>query len=226
MIAADQPTIFPSGQIRVVMSSVDDGSMKDGVDLLTPDAQKNRTAFLSRHHLPVDQTAIFAASFDSSNYCRYQEAQPGIHIGVDALVTNVTGLPILLPLADCTGAVLYDPVHRALMVSHLGRHSTEQLGAKKSVNFMQDRFDTDLSTLLVWLSPSPNGKDYPLWAFDNRSFTDVLSEQLVAAGVATQHIEINPIDTASHPNYFSHSQYLQGKQAVDGRYAIVAILEE
>jgi hypothetical protein len=40
MIAADQPTIFPSGQIRVVMSSVDDGSMKDGVDLLTPDAQK------------------------------------------------------------------------------------------------------------------------------------------------------------------------------------------
>ena len=45
MIAADQPTIFPR-TVRVVVSSVDDGSMKDGINLLTPEAVESRDQIL------------------------------------------------------------------------------------------------------------------------------------------------------------------------------------
>ncbi len=224
MIALDQPSIFPAN-VRVGLSSRDDGSMKDGVELMTIDAIRNREKFLEfLDMMSAQKAAIFAASFDSDDYCRYQLATPGLAVGVDAVATNEINQPILVPLADCTGAVLYDPEHHALMVSHLGRHSTEQFGGEKSVMYMQEKFGTDPAKLLVWLSPSPNGTDYPLWAFDNRSFNDVLTEQFVMAGVKPENIEASMVDTVTNPNYFSHSQFLRGQQSIDGRYAIAAQL--
>lgn len=224
MIASDQPRIFAGLPLRVALSSVDDGSMKDGTELVTVTATANRQRFLENLGFPIEKTAVFVATFDGEDYCRYQLAQPGIAIGVDAVATSEIGQPILLSLADCTGAVLYDTEHRALMVSHLGRHSTEQFGGEKSVAYMQKTFKSDPSKLLVWLSPSPNGIDYPLFAFQNRSFSDVLIEQLQSAGVMRDSIEVSRSDTVKNPDYFSHSEYLKGRQAIDGRYAIAAML--
>ena len=223
MITVDQPSIFPAN-VRVGLSSVDDGSMKDGTDLLTPKAIHSREIFLDKLDMFSQNAAIFAASFDGDDYCRYKIATPGLSIGFDAAATDKVDQPILVPLADCTGAVLYDPEHHALMVSHLGRHSTEQFGGEKSVAYMAEVFASNPAKLLVWLSPSPNGNDYPLWKFDNRSFTDVLLEQFQKAGVKPGHIEASKIDTATDPNYFSHSQFLKGAQDIDGRYAIAAQL--
>jgi copper oxidase (laccase) domain-containing protein len=111
------------------------------------------------------------------------------------------------------------------MVSHLGRHSTEQHGAIKSVEYMTVAYGSSADDILVWLSPSPNGEDYPLWAFANRSFNSVLNEQFAAAGITPDHIESSPVDTVSSLEYYSHSEYLKGNRSVDGRYAIVAMLQ-
>lgn len=224
MIAADQSSIFPD-TVSVAVSSVEDGSMKDGVELMTPEAVQNRAAFLERLRMPPAQAAVHFADFSTSDFCVYKEVVPGLMPGVDAASTQQPNQPILLPLADCVGAVLYDPVRHVLMVSHLGRHSTEQQGGVKSVEYMTRRYGAKPNDLLVWLSPSPNGTDYPLWAFQNRSFVAVLTEQLQTAGVQPQHIQASTVDTATNPHYFSHSQYLKGQQAVDGRYAIVAMLK-
>lgn len=224
MIAGDQPTIFPAAIVAAV-SSIEDGSMKDGEDLLTADAIANREKFLRSQQLNPDHTAVFFASFDTEDYCRYKEAAPGLMPGIDAVSTNRRGQPILLPLADCVGAVIYDPNQCALMVSHLGRHSTEQLGAMQSIAYMTKQYGSQPQDLLVWLGPSPNGDAYPLWKFDNRGFTEVLYEQLVGAGVERGRIEISQVDTSTNPHYFSHSQFLKGRQAADGRYAIVAMLK-
>lgn len=223
MIAADQPTIFPD-HVRVVVSSVGDGSMKDGVELLTPEAVRHRRNFLQRYNMPVRQTAVIYADFITEDFCHYEQATPGLMPGVDGASTGQSGQPILLPIADCVATVLYDPVHHAVMVSHLGRHSTEQYGGVKSVKYMTTTYGSRPSDLLVWLGPSPNGHEYPLRAFDQRSFTDVLTEQLVTAGVRHDNIQISQVDTATNPQYFSHSQFLKGQQDVDGRYAVAAIL--
>lgn len=223
MIAADQPTIFP-GNVVVGLSSTNDGSMKDGEDLQTPEAVQNRAAFLAKLGMSPDRAAVFYADFTTDSYCQYAEARAGLMPGLDGVSTAEPGQPILLPLADCVGTVLYDPVHRALMVSHLGRHGTEQFGGTKSVEYMTARYGSHPSDLLVWLGPSPNGTDYPLYAFDNRSFIDVLTEQLHGTGVVSRHIEVSAVDTSTNPHYFSHSQYLRGMQSTDGRYAIAAML--
>lgn len=223
MIVTNQPSIFPAN-VRVGLSSISDGSMKDGEELLTPDAVRNREAFLAMLAMQPERAAIFYADFTTDDYCRYGEAAPGLMPGYDGVSTARPGQPILLPLADCAGTVLYDPAHHALMVAHLGRHSTEQYGGVKVVEYMTRLYDTDPAELLVWLGPSPNSDDYPLHAFSNRSFTDILTEQLRSAGVMTSHIEVSTVDTATNPDYFSHSQYLKGLQTTDGRYAIAAVL--
>lgn len=221
MIAADQPSIFPTN-VRVGLSSMSDGSMKDGEELLTPDAGRNREAFLVKLAMQPEQAAIFYADFTTDDYCRYGEAASGLMPGYDGVSTAQPGQPILLPLADCAGTVLYDPAHHALMVAHLGRHSTEQYGGVKGIECMSKMYGTNPAELLVWLGPSPNSDDYPLHAFGDRSFADVLTEQLRSAGVTNAHIEVSTVDTTANPHYFSHSQYLKGLQLTDGRYAIAA----
>lgn len=223
MIAADQPTIFPKNVV-VVVSSVEDGSMKDGVDLMTPSAIKNRTDFLQKCGMQPDCAAVHFADFSTDDYCIYEEAHTGLMSGVDGVSTQAIDQPILLPLADCVGAIIYDPEHHAIMISHLGRHSTEQFGGRKSVEYMTRQYGSKPQELLVWLGPSPNSNDYPLWSFGNRSFISVLTEQLQDAGVQLQNIEVSRIDTATNPDYFSHSQFLQGKQDIDGRYAVAAMI--
>ena len=223
MITSDQPTIFPSN-VRVAVSSVSDGSMKDGVDLMTSDAVHNREAFLRRIDMSPTRTAVFYADYETEDFCRYKEAAAGLMPGADGVSTQQPGQPILLPIADCVATVLYDPVHRAVMVSHLGRHSTEQYGGIKSVECMTKQYGSRPADVLVWLGPSPNGDDYPLRAFHGRSFTDVLTEQLRAAGVSDNNIEVSQVDTSTNPQYFSHSQFLKGRQDVDGRYAVAVMI--
>lgn len=210
----------------VGLSSVADGSMKDGEDLLAPDAVRSRETFLAKLAMDPAQVAIFYADFTTDDYCRYAEARAGLLPSLDGVSTTMPDRPILLPLADCVGTVLYDPAHHALMVAHLGRHSTEQFGGVRTVEYMATHYGSRPSDLLVWLGPSPNGADYPLHAFDNRSFVEVLTEQLTSAGVAREHLEVSQVNTATDSNYFSHSQYLHGRQAVDGRYAIAATLNK
>ena len=223
MIKADQPTIFP-GTVRVAVSSIEDGSMKDGGDLMTPEVIRYREAFLQSVGMPPAETAVFFADYQTEDFCHYETAKPGLMPGVDAASTSQSEQPMLLPIADCVATVLYDQVNHAIMVSHLGRHSTEQYGGVKSVEYMTITYGSRTTDLLVWLGPSPNGEDYPLHAFDNRSLTDVLTEQLVHSGVQFDNIEVSQVDTSTNPHYFSHSQFLKGQQLTDGRYGVAAMI--
>lgn len=223
MITADQPTLFPD-TVRVAVSSVSDGSMKDGVDLLTADAISNRQKFLEKLDMAPEQTAVFCADFETEDFCHYAEARSGLMPGCDGISTNRINQPILLPIADCVATVLYDPTHHAIMISHLGRHSTEQYGGQKSVEYMKECYGSNPGELLVWLGPSPNGTDYPLHAFNHRSFIDVLTEQLMHAGIQLNNIEASSVDTVTNKSYFSHSEFLKGNRTADGRYAITTVL--
>ncbi len=223
MIASDQPTVFPAN-VRVAVSSIADGSMKDGRELLTPEAIHNRQQFLQRQGMPSDHTAVFYADFETEDFCHYASAHPGLMPGCDGVSTDRINQPILLPIADCVATVLYDPIHHAVMISHLGRHSTEQYGGTKSVKYMTKTYGSRPEELLVWLAPSPNGTDYPLHAFDNRSFINVLTEQLACSGVRPDSIEVSSVDISTNPHYFSHGQFLKGQQATDGRYAVAAMI--
>lgn len=235
MIEIDQPTIFGT-QVMTGLSSVDDGNMRfgRGDDNETRD---NRIQFLTQLGIDPTQATLLQVSYENNtDFTRYQVLDddtlgegmldPVSDIEADALVVSRPEHAIFLPLADCVGAIIYDPVAQILMVSHLGRHSVEMNGGFKCVRYLQQEFGSVPTDLKIWLSPAVGDDSYPLHAFDNRGLQDVVIEQLQRAGVASEQLEVSDNDTAEDENYFSHSEYLAGTQLTDGRFAIVAMMPD
>lgn len=213
--------------IEIILSTTADGSMRSS---LSPEPEIHDTAtqrFLTRHHIERSHATLLRLSYDSDDFCRYYEVLPA-EAGAgftkpqdtvaDALVTRQHQAALFLPIADCIGAVLYHPPTRTLMLSHLGRHNLEQQGGTKSVEYLA-KFGVVPDELLVYLSPAASKKQYPLYAFGNRSLHDVAVEQLFAAGVPRSNITIDARDTVTDPDFFSHSAALRGEKQ-PGRHAI------
>ena len=235
MIEFDQPKIFRD-KIVAALSSAEDGDMKFGT-LSDAEVQANRDRFLASIEVDPTQTTLLWVSYDDTTdftrYTVFDEDQQGegvlspfSSVAADAAVVTRPGHGVILPLADCVGAIIYDPFEGVMMVSHLGRHSVEQDGAKKSIEFLLEEFDSKPDNLLVWLSPSVGSDTYPLDTFDGRSLQDVIVEGFLAAGVDPDNIEASAIDTAESQEYFSHSEYLAGNRDQDGRFAIVAMMRD
>ena len=209
-----------------------DGSMSKAVD----DEQrfKNRQAFLGRNGISTEQTALVHLSYDTKDFRRYytitaDQGGDGIispsSITADALFTESKNVALLLPIADCIGAVIYDPTLQILGLAHLGRHNLLQSGGTGIVAYMVDEFGSQSANLHVWLSPAAGRENYPLYDFDNRSLHEVALEQLLAGGVASENITIDTRDTTTDTTLFSHSEFLKGNRELDGRQAVVAMMK-
>lgn len=218
------------------VSTVSDGNMAVRQDQTNrAEVIENRSAFLAKLDIKMQNCTRVTTTYGGENYLRYFEVDEsnkneGMFDGkvliADALVTRQTGHALFLPLADCVGAIIFDPTKQILMLSHIGRHSLEQFGGRKSVEFLINKYDCRSEDLLVWLTPAPGPEKYPLFAFDNRSFKDVVFEQLQSAGITISNITDDPVDTTNDARYYSHSEFLAGRQDDDGRYAIVAMMRQ
>lgn len=227
------PKVSLHSDLNIAVSTVRDGIMRALGESEESKVEANRKNFLANNGIMPSQTALVKVVYEGSDYCRYaavSEADSGNGITGratqvnDALATQAKGLAILLPLADCIGAVLYDVRLKVLMVSHLGRHSLEQYGATNSVKYMTSRFGSSSDDIVAWLSPAAGGDNYPLYSFENRSMHDVATRQLLMGGVSPGSIKLSPVDTTLDENYFSHSEYKKGNRPIDGRFAIVAMI--
>lgn len=234
MIKYDQPTIF-GDKLIVAVSSIENGPMNfKGND---PDeVQNNRIFFLEEAGGidPLTATLVQVTYEDTTDFTRYKIIEddnvgegilePVSNLEADALVATRPDQALFLPLADCVGAVIYDPKNEILMVSHLGRHSIEQDGGNKSIEYLVEQFDSMPSDLLIWLSPAAGSENYPLNMFGGKGMHEVVVDQMCRAGVDQNTIEVSHIDTTDSPNYYSHSEFLKGEQPDNGRFAIVAMM--
>ncbi|MBW7882019.1 MAG: peptidoglycan editing factor PgeF [Caldilineaceae bacterium] len=166
--------------------------------------------------------------------------------GSDGLITDATALPLVLVFADCVPVLLYDAEHHALGICHAGWRGTVNGAAAATLWAMQAAYDTDPAQVTACLGPSigpesyevgdevvslalahlqhadqlfyyPNGPEqrpyFDLWAANR--------QQLVAAGVLPDHIEISGIDTARNTaDFFSH----RAEQGRCGLFSMVAWL--
>lgn len=219
-------------QVFISASRVSDGSMKPAFNDVQI-VQNNRTLFLAKNDIAPENTTLLRLEYGGDDYCRYlslDESNQGNGItrestvDVDALVVTRPHHALLLPLADCIGAVLHDPTTNTLMLSHLGRHNIEQMGGTKSVEYLASRYKVNPADLHVWLSPAAGKDAYPLHAFNNKGLHEVAIEQLLAAGVPRTNIDTSPIDTTKDRDYFSHSEFLKGNRPTDGRFCVIAVM--
>ena len=121
----------------------------------------------------------------------------------DGLVTKRKDVGLLLPLADCVGAVVFDTKKGILGLLHAGRHNVEQRGPEKFIKFLCDDYECNPSDLKVYFSPC--AQNYQIHALDNQKMADAVFEQLVKAGVLPENIENPGIDTVTDDNYPSCS---------------------
>ncbi len=218
--------------LLIGISSLADGSMSKAVT--QEEKRTNRSKFLAAYGLKPEQAILVHMTYDSDDYCRYlsvgaEQAGDGItqepSFIADALFTNEKNVAFLLPVADCIGAVLYDPNKQVIGLAHLGRHNLEQNGGAAIVRYMATEFGTDPGVVQVWLSPAAGRGNYPLHGFDNRSLHEVALEQLMAAGVNLEHISVDNRDTTTDHSFFSHSEFLKGNRASDGRQAVICMMK-
>lgn len=229
----DQPICFPENVVAAV-SSVRDGNMKFGRG--DDDATRhNRLRWLSSLGIPSDDATLVQVSYETDTFTRYrivteEDKGQGIdapisRLAADALITTNAGHALFLPLADCVGAVVYDGLNHVLMVTHLGRHSIEEDGARASIAFLIDNFASDPADLTIWLSPSVGKHSYPLEKLNGKSLQEVAVEGFMEMGVLRTNIETSKTDTAKSQDYFSHSEYQRSNRDFDGRFAIVAMMK-
>ncbi|MDB5179498.1 MAG: Protein of hypothetical function [Candidatus Saccharibacteria bacterium] len=221
--------------VFVATSTVADGSMFNSDDPGDQKVVENRRVFLAAHDITLEQSTRMRITFDSDDFCRYAEVTDTnksdgmygtLEIPYDALVVTEPNHALFLPAADCICATFYDPVHHVLGLAHLGRHSLEQQGGMKFVEYLKIHYDSDPKEMKVWLGPAPGKDVYPIWALDNKGMKEVTFEQLHTAGILDDNIIDNPAETDKDQNYFSYSEFLKGQREIDGDHAMVAIMRK
>jgi len=223
--------------VVVATSYVADGTMNDRANPSNPTLIAHRAHWLASQGISIDDAVRVRITYDEpeNDYCRYREVGSlekgsGMYDGsiqpADALVATEPGVALFLPIADCVATTFYDDVHDVLMLSHLGRHSLEQQGGVKSVEYLKEHYGVNPTTLKVWLSATVNKEVYPIFKLDNKGMKEALYEQLLSIGVVAAHITDNTDDTATDPRYYSHSEFLKGHKPEDGTYAMVCMMRK
>ena len=244
MIAADQPVCFPPN-LLVAVSSKDDGTMLNRIrGRHVAEIVNNRRRFCDQIGITYDEVVYHVISYDQAqtfdtiaevtetDTTRYNSEGTF----ADALYTEMAGVGLFLPVADCIATVIYDPKRRALMLAHLGRHSTVAQLMTRAIRYFVER-GSQAKDLQIWMSPSITQKNYRMEYFDHTNDTNwhnfcrqtadgiYLDMQgfnrslAIRAGVPGDNIFISPIDTADDSNYFSHSAGDTG-----GRIAVVTMM--
>ncbi len=139
----------------------------------------------------------------------------------DGMVTQTHGFILCVGIADCAAVLLYDPENQVIAALHSGWKGTHGNIVQGGINDMSKKFGTKASSLLAYISPCASGERYVVredvaqlftapalqrlnddeYLFDNRLR---ITEQLLAAGVKAQHIEVAAGCTISDERYHSH----------------------
>src|SRR5688500_2605839 len=108
MITPDQPTIFNNVRLTTAVSSKTDGNMKYG---LTEDAAKNLELFIEKiEGQAASNVAVMFVNdpvgWDIVHEVTLADAtgmlEPEARVHADAFITDIPGILMVLPTADCT----------------------------------------------------------------------------------------------------------------------------
>lgn len=243
MIANDQPTCFPD-DVVVRVSARDDGTVLDrAIGVHNGSIVSNRTEFCRKTGIDYGDVAYQRIIYDDKRtYALIAEVDDGSttkftsEVVADALCTTAPNVGLFLPVADCVATVLYDPKRRALAIAHLGRHSSYAKLAQKVAAWFAGG-GSNLSDVIVWMSPHAQKESYKLEWFDRADdpdWSDFYTQKedgyylnlagynarlLENAGIPARNIHISQIDTTTNSGYFSH---MQGEHS--GRIGVIAMM--
>lgn len=157
---------------------------------------------------------------------------PGRDIdGVDALITDVAGLGLMIQQADCQAVMLYDPQRPAVGIAHSGWRGSVANIIAKTVVAMQSAYGSDPASMYAAVSPSLGPccgefvnhqdelpEDFQRYQVKENHFDfwAISHAQLVETGLLPHRISVARICTVCDPRFFSYR-----RDKVTGRNASV-----
>ncbi|OGO77693.1 MAG: hypothetical protein A2Y23_10275, partial [Clostridiales bacterium GWB2_37_7] len=75
-------------------------------------------------------------------------------VNIDALITNVVGIPMITYYADCVPVFILDPIKKAVGLVHSGWKGTTQKIAVKTIEKMRQTYGTRPQDCLIGIGPS------------------------------------------------------------------------
>ncbi len=184
----------------------------DDANLVAENRQRIRRTFsfsalVAAHQVHGDQVAVV-------------KEDPGVDInGVDALVSEVRGIGLMIQQADCQAVLLYDPSRPAVGIAHSGWRGSVANIIGKTVAVMGAEFGSDPAGMLAAVSPSlgpccgefvNHRKELPeaCQAFQVRpnhfDFWAISRYQLEEAGILAERISIAGLCTVCDSRFFSY----------------------
>lgn len=156
--------------------------------------------------------------------------KPRSYTDVDGMVTNVPGLTLATFYADCVPLYFYDPVHRAIGLSHSGWRGTVGKIGKVTVETMTREYGTRTEDVIAAIGPSICQECYEVsadvieqfrGAFEEKDWNDLFyakengkyqlnlwkaNEKIfLEAGILPEHISLSNLCTCCNPKFlFSH----------------------
>jgi len=141
----------------------------------------------------------------------------------DALITNQRAIMLTILTADCVPILLFDPIKRVVGAIHAGWRGTQQQIALKTVQKMQEVFNSNPKDIIASIAPSIGECCYEVdWsvaqhfktiphAFTKKNQKYMLNlpfinqQQLLQSGLLKSNIELSNICTACNvEEYFSY----------------------
>jgi hypothetical protein len=170
---------------------------------------------------------------------------PHYREAADAMITNVSGLVLIIRIADCIPVLFYDPVQKAVGIAHAGWRGTLKKIAAKTVELLIDRYNSNPANILVGIGPGigpccyeVDGKVRSLYEenissggrlFEEREGKIYLNiweanrSQLLDIGIKEKNIELAGLCTSCNPQtFFSHRR----DKGRTGRFAALIGLKE
>ena len=151
--------------------------------------------------------------------------------GIDAMVTDIPGILLMVQVADCVPLLFYDPKRKVIAATHAGWRGTVLKIAKNTVDTMIKQYRSDPTHIYVGIGPSigpccyevgrevlreaskdliktRNGKNYfDLW--------EANKSQLIETGIPASNIEVSQLCTLCNSDTFFSSRAGGG---VTGRF--------
>jgi YfiH family protein len=190
-----------------------------------------RHGFSTRSHGPLEKldaeinAAFVAAGFPMADAIHAEQphgnrAQAvyvplGIRVpDVDALVTSVPRMPLVVRVADCGPVYFYDPVQKVIAVAHSGRKGTEGNIVRETINCMRETYTTLPENLIVQLGPCIRPPHYEI------DFAAEIGRQARACGVHHYH-DCGTCTASNLDRYYSY----RAEKGKTGRMWAVFMIE-
>lgn len=138
----------------------------------------------------------------------------------DGMMTDCKGMIISISIADCAAVLIYDPIKECICGVHSGWMGTKLKICTKAISMMIEKFKSNPSDLIVYVSPCAGGDRYEVgrevadffprsiqelpsgkFLFDNKN---EIRLQLIECGIRKNNMEISEICTISDESYHSY----------------------